>query len=117
MTTSGAGLAYLNVCPELFTLCLVLLSGHLVDAADDLAAGALGDNQLNVLANQSGVVLITAHSSLRTRNEHLDTLDVDHNAALVELGDIAFDDLAGPSGLSDFFLMPLRDESSCGELG
>ena len=27
----------LNVCPELFTLCLVLLSGHLVDAADDLA--------------------------------------------------------------------------------
>ena len=116
LDNAGVGLAHLNVCPELFTLCLVLLSGHLVDAADDLAAGALGDNQLNVLANQSGVVLITAHSSLRTRNEHLDALDVDHNAALVELGDVALDDLAGLSGLSDLFHALARCELLAGEL-
>ena len=42
---AGVGLADLDACPELLTLSLVLLSGDLVDAADDLAAGALGDDR------------------------------------------------------------------------
>ena len=89
---AGVGLADLDACPELLTLSLVLLSGDLVDAADDLAAGALGDDQLNVLADQSSVVLVAAHSGLRTGDEHLDALDVDDNAALIELGNIALDE-------------------------
>ena len=79
-----------NVLPELIALCLVFFSSNLVDAADDLAACALGDNQLNVLANQLGVVLIAAHGSLRTGNKHTNALDVDNNAALVGFHDVAF---------------------------
>ncbi len=49
LDNAGVGLAHLNVCPELLALCLVLLSGHLVDVLPTiLRTGALGD-QLNVL--------------------------------------------------------------------
>ena len=116
LDNAGVGLAHLDICPELLTLCLVLLSGDLVDAADDLAAGALGNDQLDMLANQSSVVLVTAHRGLRTGNEHLNTLDVDDNAALVELGDIALDDLAGFSSLGDLFHALARCELLAGEL-
>ena len=69
-----------------------------------------------MLANQSSVVLVTAHRGLRTGNEHLNTLDVDDNAALVELGDIALDDLAGFSSLGDLFHALARCELLAGEL-
>ena len=116
LDNAGVGLAHLNVCPELLALCLVLLSGHLVDAAHDLAARALGDDQLNVLADQSSVVLVAAHSGLRTGNEHLDTLDVNDNAALIELGNIALDDFTGFCCLGDLFHALARCELLAGEL-
>ena len=47
LDNAGVALAHFDICPELLTLCLVLLSGDLVDAADDLAAGALGNNLLS----------------------------------------------------------------------
>ena len=45
-----------------------------------------------MLANQLGVVLITAHGGLGTGHKDAHALDVDHNAALVGLHDIAFHD-------------------------
>ena len=51
-------LADLNIGPELLALSLVGLGSDLVDGADDLAAGALGDDQLNMLADELGVCLL-----------------------------------------------------------
>src|SRR5699024_10862881 len=113
---AGVGLADLDVGPELLAAGLVLLSGDLVDAAHDLAAGALGHDQTDMLANQSGVILVAAHGGLRTGDEHLDALDVDNDAALVVLGDVALDDLAGLSGLGDLFHALARGKLLAGEL-
>ena len=48
----------LDAMKQILSLIHILLSGHLVDAAHDLAARALGDDQLNVLADQSSVCLL-----------------------------------------------------------
>src|SRR5699024_9227912 len=111
---AGVGLADLDVRPELLAADLVLLRGDLVDAAHDLAAGALGDDQTDVLAHQGGVVLVAAHGGLGTGDEHLDALDVHNDAALVVLGDVALDDLAGLSGLGDLLHALARGELLAG---
>ena len=49
LDNAGIVLADFNILPELFTLDLVFLGRHLVDAADNLAAGAFGDIQADML--------------------------------------------------------------------
>ena len=109
-------LADLNIGPELLALGLVGLGSDLVDGADDLAACALGNDQLNVLANQLGVVLVTAHGGLRTGNKDADALDVDNNAALVGLHDVAFHNGAVLGSLGDVLhaLLGLKTDAGQG---
>ena len=109
-------LADLNIGPELLALGLVGLGSDLVDGADDLAAGALGDDQLDVLANQLGVVLVAAHGGLRAGNKDANALDVDNNAALVGFHDIAFHDGAVLGGLGDVLhaLLGLKTDAGQG---
>ena len=109
-------LADLNIGPELLALGLVGLGSDLVDRADDLAACALGNDQLNVLANQLGVVLVTAHGGLRAGNKDADALDVDNNTALVGLHDVAFHNGAVLGSLGDVLhaLLGLKTDAGQG---
>ena len=108
-------LADLDVGPELLALGLVGLGGHLVDAAHDLTAGTLGDDQLDMLAHQLGVVLVTAHGGLRTGHEDAHALHVDNHAALVGFHDIAFHDGAVLGSLGDILHALLGLETDTGQ--
>ena len=108
-------LADLDVSPELLTLSLVGLSSDLVDGADDLAASALGDDQLNVLANQLGVILVAAHGSLRAGNKDANALDVDNNAALVGFHNVTFHNGAVLSSLGNVLHTLLGLETDAGK--
>ena len=69
-----------------------------------------------MLANQLGVVLVTAHGGLRTGNKDADALDVDNNAALVGLHDVAFHNGAVLGSLGDVLhaLLGLKTDAGQG---
>ena len=56
-------LADLNIGPELLALGLVGLGSDLVDGADDLAAGTLGDDQLEMCIRDRPYPMGTRSSS------------------------------------------------------
>ena len=69
-----------------------------------------------MLADELGVVLITAHGGLRTRHEDANALDVDNNAALVGFHDIAFHNGAVLGSLGDVLhaLLGLKTDAGQG---
>src|SRR5699024_8665607 len=101
LDNAGVLLAHLDVGPELFALGLVGFGGDLVDAAHHLAARALGDDQLHMLADQLGVVLVAAHGGLGAGHEYAHALDVDDHAALVGFHHVAFHHGAVLTGFGD----------------
>ncbi len=82
---------------------------------DDLAASALGDDQLNVLTNQLGVILVAAHGSLRAGNKDANALDVDNNAALVGFHNVTFHNGAVLSSLGNVLHALLGLETDAGK--
>ena len=114
---AGVGLANLNVSPEGLALGSVLLGGNLVDGTNDLAAGALGDDQLHILLYQSVDVLITAHGGLAAGHEYLHALHQNDYTALVGLGDNAFHDGAFLSGLGHLFQTLAGFQLLAGQVG
>ena len=112
---AGVLLANFNIGPELLALDLVLLGSDLVDAADDLAAGALGDDKADMLADQLGVILVTAHGSLAAGNKDADALDHNDNAALVGLDNVAFHDGAVLAGFGNVLHALLRLKTDAGQ--
>src|SRR5699024_1803020 len=115
LDNAGIVLADFNILPELFTLDLVFLGRHLVDAADNLAAGALGDIQADMLADELGVILIAAHGGLAARHKDPHALDIHDNAALVGFHDVAFHDGAVLARLGDVLHALLGFETNAGE--
>ena len=75
------------------------------DGADDAAAGTvdLGHAQLDGLADHLAQIAALGHAGLGSGNEHADALDVDDDATLVFLGDIALDDGLVLNGRFDLF--------------
>ncbi len=100
---AGVGFAFLHGLPEGGALGVGLGSQHLADGAHD-AAGRIVffDDQLHLLLIQGSVVLVAAQSGLGSGHKHAHTLHLYHQAALVDLGDIAFQHGAVLGGLAHF---------------
>ena len=98
-------LADLDLAPDLLLCGLALLRSDGTDGADDAAAGTvdLGDAQLDVLLQKLAQIAALGNAGLGSRNEHADALDIDDDAALVLLGDDAFDDVLVLSRSFDLF--------------
>ena len=98
-------LADLDLAPDLLLRGLALLSGDGADGADNAAAGTvdLGDAQLDGLSDHLVQIAALGNTGLGSGNEHADALDIDDDAALVFLGDIALDDGLVLNGRFDLF--------------
>ena len=88
---TGVVLADLDVLPDLSLCSLTSLVGHGLDGADHAAAGAidLGDAQGDGLADHGAQLSAAGLTGLGSGYEHAHALDVDDDAALVLLGDLA----------------------------
>ena len=89
-------LADLDLAPDLLGALAALLLGDGTDGTDDALAAAvdLGDLQAHGLADELGHGSILRQAGLGSGHEHADALDGHNDAALVVLGDLAFNDLA-----------------------
>ncbi len=100
---TGVALLGLDVLPHLGGTGGALLGLNGADGAHHALAGAvdLGDAQADLLLHQLGHGGLTGQAGLRGGHKDAHTLDVDHNAALVLLGDETLDGGALLPGLLD----------------
>ena len=103
LDSAGVVLAHLDVLPDLGLGSLTGLVGHGLDGAHHAAAGTvdLGDAQGDGLADQSAELSAAGQTGLGSGHEHAHALDVDHDAALVLLGDLALQGSLLLTGLLD----------------
>ena len=96
-------LADLDLAPDLLGALAALLLGDSADGTDNALTAAvdLGDLQTHGLANELGHSSVLRQAGLGSGHEHADALDGHNDAALVVLGDLAFDDLTALLSLFD----------------